>query len=547
MSRAKARKCFTWLVTSYIASMQPFEQKQAFLSLAEEGNFLSLYKEAATLSDPSRSRDSVSYHEAAQLLAFFKKNEDPGLFVDPTVDPEAVAWGTWLDTERRCRLFNLNFESCDNRMLRRVKHEVWQILGDEPESAWLDRCYVTSGAALGVHGDCTNIVRRFTMDNKWTVTSGALWLALEALHRTRLHHRPLADGGEHELRVCPRVVRGNKLSFVPKTTETYRSVAVEPLLNVFLQTGIDRAMRDRLKKRAGIDLQDQFRSQNLARIGSIDGSLATIDLSSASDCISRRLAQFLLPYGWRRVCDSARSPYTMYKGSEVELEKYVTQGNSFCFPLQTVIFTAICRACGDKTPTVYGDDIIVRTDCAQDVIETLASLGMVANVNKTFTSGPFRESCGADWWSGKAVRPVYVRASWCDVRNIASFHNVASVKGPLILQLLLPELRKFDLGVSKFLRPVEYSRDRFGGEAFNCPLDEAVSTRFVRYNRQFMTMEWKEIKSIPAQDLGAPRLEGYEFLWYLNGLSRIGSPDAVKGDDLPSRRRKTRTVIGYSL
>jgi len=43
------------------------------------------------------------------------------------------------------------------------------------------------------------------------------------------------------------------------------------------------------------------------------------------------------------------------------------------------------------------------------VCHYLGKLGFSINASKSFSQGPFRESCGADWLYGQPVRPIYIR------------------------------------------------------------------------------------------------------------------------------------------
>jgi len=95
----------------------------------------------------------------------------------------------------------------------------------------------------------------------------------------------------------------------------------------------------------------------------------------------------------------------------VNLQKFSSMGNGFTFELETLIFSHVASVAGGLTPGVdcfvYGDDIIVPSEKADDVLSALRFCGFTPNRTKTFTSGPFRESCGGDFYGGVAVRPFY--------------------------------------------------------------------------------------------------------------------------------------------
>jgi hypothetical protein len=92
-------------------------------------------------------------------------------------------------------------------------------------------------------------------------------------------------------------------------------------------------------------------------------------------------------------------------------------GNGFTFPLQTMIFTAILRACchshygriGYYPISCFGDDLVCPIEIYRKVIRCLRMMGFTPNPSKTFFECPFRESCGTDWFHGQPVRPIFVK------------------------------------------------------------------------------------------------------------------------------------------
>jgi hypothetical protein len=220
-------------------------------------------------------------------------------------------------------------------------------------------------------------------------------------------------------------VPGNRISTVPKKTEIDRCIAMEPDVNMALQLSVGRYLRRRLLK-FGIDIRDQTLNQRLAREGSINDNLATIDLSAASDSLSIRLVRDLLTPDWFALLDDLRSQKgQLPDGKEIVWEKFSSMGNGFTFELETIIFYALSRAAIEEevlaesnslegyshhhTLSVYGDDIICPSKYADNVIMILRNVGFATNVEKTFTRGPFRESCGKHYYNGYDVTPIYVR------------------------------------------------------------------------------------------------------------------------------------------
>jgi hypothetical protein len=133
------------------------------------------------------------------------------------------------------------------------------------------------------------------------------------------------------------MIDDGKLEFVPKNAKTFRSTVTEPVLNGLTQLAIGDFLFDRLK-RSGLDLRDQTRNQRLALEGSLTGALATLDLSSASDTISRELVYHLLPLEWAHFLGLSRTGHIKYRGQRYTLEKFSSMGNGYTFPLESLIF-----------------------------------------------------------------------------------------------------------------------------------------------------------------------------------------------------------------
>lgn len=231
------------------------------------------------------------------------------------------------------------------------------------------------------------------------------------------------------------IVAGNKLEWVPKNYKTDRTIAIEPDWNMFLQKGLGGFIRRRLR-RVKQDLNDQSVNQFLAGIGSIDGSLATLDMSMASDTVSYRLVEWMfgLRPDWFAELEQLRSPVGFIKTSSGQhemlvFEKFSSMGNGFTFELESLIFWAIARGVSDVCEErdhriyVYGDDIVCPTGIASKVTLVLRHCGFMVNEDKSFTSGPFRESCGYHSFEGYDVTPFYVREPVDSLDRLFLLHN----------------------------------------------------------------------------------------------------------------------------
>lgn len=255
---------------------------------------------------------------------------------------------------------------------------------------------------------------------------------------------------EYTVVQVPVEIHTGQLAFVPKSAKTDRSVVVEPVLNTMFQIGVGDFIADRLR-RAGIDIRDQSRNQRLAREGSLTGALATLDLSSASDTISTALVAELVPPDWLELLTALRSGTVRCGDYEVPMEKFSSMGNGFTFPLETLIFYALALSCVDVEDhshvSVYGDDIIVPVYAVPALLELFRSAGFIVNEAKSFWTGSFRESCGADYKSGIDIRPSYVKDALTgqDVFRLRNFFFLAGDEetANLFLSVIDPSLRRW--------------------------------------------------------------------------------------------------------
>lgn len=363
--------------------------------------------------DPTADVHSLSGRR--QALAFFSKNAALPLGLDTA----AIALEKFLESESICLATNRRFRNrsaptreggVDAGLTYEVMRKVADILGPFPG---LDRMQFGfgPGANVGV-SRLTSLRRKFSA--KPTITPGALKY-LQYIENTCPHWATLSNY---------EVVSGGKYASVPKSAITDRSILVEPLLNTYLQKGVGGYIRRRLLRR-GINLNDQSINQCKAREGSITGSLATIDLSMASDTISREVVAALLPFDWWLFLEDIRSPIAkLPDGREIVLQKFSSMGNGFTFELESLIFFAILDvvAKNRKAISVYGDDLVIDSSDYNHVKWALEHFGFSLNSDKSFASGPFRESCGKDYFGGIDIRPCYVKGR-LSIKEMFRLHN----------------------------------------------------------------------------------------------------------------------------
>ena len=213
---------------------------------------------------------------------------------------------------------------------------------------------------------------------------------------------------------------------VPKTQTSPRIIAIEPSAMQYAQQALKAKIYDYVDRsplRELIGFVDQGRNRELARVSSMSGRLATLDLSEASDRVHVDMVKYTF-YRWPHLLDFAldtRSEWADVNGVEWRLAKFASMGSALTFPFETIIFSIIAlmgmkRAGIDPHPinwgavvSIYGDDIIVPSDAVADVIPLLTVFGFKVNTSKSFWTGKFRESCGAEFYNGTDVSVVRLR------------------------------------------------------------------------------------------------------------------------------------------
>lgn len=233
--------------------------------------------------------------------------------------------------------------------------------------------------------------------------------------------------------VCPliplfQVVEEERFITVPKNAKTDRSIQAAPAGNAFLQQGVGRYIRSRLK-RFGVDLDDQSRNQVMAADAFRTSALATLDLKGASDTMSRELVWLMLPTEWAAYLDDLRVPMTRIEGRQITLQKFSAMGNAFTFELESLLFWAISYAvhiqlgADPHNCSVYGDDIICDRKCYHRLVEVLDYFGFSANADKSYSQGYFFESCGKHYYHGCDVTPCFQKEQVRSLAELIRLHN----------------------------------------------------------------------------------------------------------------------------
>jgi hypothetical protein len=253
------------------------------------------------ISGALRARDvtkvcSMSYHPnigmrpfqiATQVQAFFSKNSD--FSSNDVCTAQAItnfkkAESLCNITNKRLRHYAAYPDRCKHwSEVAKMQSVIASVIGSVTEALDMFPSAVrfTSGATESrTKKDSSPYMKiRRTM----SISPGAVPLACAMLRKLGVI--------ESETEVYPprkdssvrlRLTDFNRVVFVPKNYKTHRSIAAEADFNLPFQLAIDRHIKTKLR-RVGIDLGSQKRNQELARQGSLDGSVATIDLRMACD------------------------------------------------------------------------------------------------------------------------------------------------------------------------------------------------------------------------------------------------------------------------
>lgn len=370
---------------------------------------------SSTLSAQEVFRNSMEARIVRQISAFFQKNE---CFTDPERSKNA-AIRSFKENEDICSATNARFSRFNvsgihasqdplTACIVRMRHFIKNVL--DGRAGTLDRfrgflekipdyASVTSGATASLPR--SRSLPQLKLDSGIEVTS--IMASMPSLFGLLYPGQTLCTNDTE------------RVLSVPKNWKTERTIAAGITGAVPYQLAFDSYAKGRLRS-FGCDLRDQTLNQELSRLGSVDGSYATIDLKAASDCVSFEVVRLLLPPHWFNYLRAIRGTSYSFDGVDSKpYQKFAAMGNGSTFTIETLIFASAAyavsswntRAC--RRWVVYGDDIVIERQYASAVCELLSFLGFSTNDDKSFLSGPFRESCGMDWWEGVCITPFYLR------------------------------------------------------------------------------------------------------------------------------------------
>lgn len=218
----------------------------------------------------------------------------------------------------------------------------------------------------------------------------------------------------------------SRLTFVPKDSRGPRTISMEPHERMKLQKGVLSLIVEFQEEhfagtKGHINYTDQTINQHLAYLSSIDGKRATIDLKDASDMISWSLVKQLASTDWLEAFTVLRSEKVFVDNELLPLNKFASMGSALCFPVLATVIWSIAR-CYDPKCYVYGDDLICDAILAKQIMSALEDYGLRINKDKSFLTGPFRESCGGDYIAGYDVS--YIKCKSHDLINYVEMCNL---------------------------------------------------------------------------------------------------------------------------
>lgn len=330
-------------------------------------------------------------------------------FLKTSFSLEEVALGKFFDSEQVCRNTNLRIRKSTfknpltSHSLSWMRGKISDILGEFDADELADYAGWGPGATTKLSRRQATFPNKYDLENHITRDAYEFIIPWFHLAYPMWGYPPLGW----------QMVPGSKLVTVPKDSKSHRTIAIEPGLNLWFQKAIGSMLRKRLL-RDGIDLNQQSRNQELSRVAAKHNLLATVDFSSASDTIASQLIEELIPGKWLALLTAFRSTSVRLDDKIIPLEKFSSMGNGFTFELETLIFYALAlyvkyAAGAEGQISVYGDDVILPS-CVFDTYASISEdLGFTVNKGKSYSSSMYRESCGAHWWGGVDIKPIFLK------------------------------------------------------------------------------------------------------------------------------------------
>lgn len=357
--------------------------------IKEEGNFLPF-----SLQLMNELLFDGNWQQRFLMLLRFGKRYSPvsaDLLVNATVQD-------FIQTENRTKL--MQRRPIPHWILESMYSEILSVIGDTPCIDPDDRYFSNGACAEGnTLGDKLGAIAH-NYKAPWGLEYPLFW-----------------DGEMDEVSHTCHILA------VPKSFKAARIIAMEESYRQYENTAVYKAILRKMQSSpyySQFCIEDQEKNRSICCKASIDASFATIDLSHASDCVSKSLVRSIFPNAWVRTIFENISKYAILpNGRCITLQMFSPAGSVLTFCVETLTFWAIARTAkslyesltGEAIAdvSVYGDDIIVPTEIAELTIELLERLGFIVNHDKTFLTptSHYRETCGAEYLNGYDVSMEY--------------------------------------------------------------------------------------------------------------------------------------------
>lgn len=373
--------------------------------------------------------------------------------------------------------------------------------------------------------------------------------------------------------ILPDVKTSGKLTsrfkFVPKTYSKARGICIEELEMQWLQQGIRNALYDRIEHhpltKGYVNFTDQTINGDIALTSSLTREYATIDMSAASDRVSRVLVNELFSsnehmlkalnvLSTRIIRLPNASPI-----KNLSANKFAPMGSALCFPVMGLSLWALIKSLmlffrvprKDSMVYVYGDDIIVKSKYARFVFDFLPLFDMKINKSKSFVKSHFRESCGTHAYMGVDITPTrfktIVKFPPCNEDLISNlqyegalfkrgFKNVASIIRRDILHL-----KQF--GAEKFPKVTEKS-PLLGWIREECDAFELLGSK-ERWNPEHTMKQRSVLVLAPIKAKVSPFVSEVEC--YLHWLIRHPTDARYMGEPPIGLQVRRRWVAGSDI
>jgi hypothetical protein len=276
---------------------------------------------------------------------------------------------------------------------------------------------------------------------------------------------------------------------VPKDLRKNRVISCEPCTMQFLQQSILPLLMDRMERGSHGHIKFSSQRDHTDVMHKFLYECSTIDLSDASDMVSRRLVWNLLPHDWRKILFSLRSRFISDGNTTVPIRAFAPMGSALCFPIESLVHYALVVHFSEHhnaALSVYGDDIIVSRRNFNTVMSGLKKAGLIPNDRKCCSNGFFRETCGSDILIVNGVN-----GNWAYNVNVSYFRgNVFKLGIKDIPNLLVVSQALYSTGMHSTL---------------SCFLHFVYATLLKRLPRSFSTVREGSQFHWPPSDVGVFR------------------------------------------